>query len=76
MKNITLKEIRIKKKMTRKELAELSRISEAYLSMIENGKRTPTIEVINNIANALNCKPNIIFLSLNFTKGKMNQEAK
>lgn len=70
MQSITLKEIRTKKKMSRKKLAELSNISEAYLSMIENGKRTPTVEVINNIANALGCKPNIIFLSLNFTKSK------
>lgn len=70
MKAITLKEIRTKKRMSRKELAELSHISEAYLSMIENGKRMPTVEVINNIANALNCKPVIIFLSLNFTKSK------
>ncbi len=72
MRNTTLKEIREKKKMTRKEVAKLSHISEAYLSMIENGKRTPTIEVINNVANALNCKPNIIFLSLNFTESKTN----
>lgn len=71
MKNLTLKEIRTKKKMTRKKLAELSNISEAYLSMIENGKRTPTVEVINDIASALNCKPNIIFLSLNLTKSKI-----
>lgn len=76
MKNKTLKEIRIKRKMSRKKLAELSSISIAYLSMIENGKRIPTVEVINNIANALNCKPNIIFLSLNFTKSKTKQEAK
>ncbi len=71
MKNLTLKEIRIKKKMSRKKLAELSNISEAYVSMIENGKRTPTVEVINNIANALNCRPNIIFLSLNLTNSKI-----
>lgn len=70
MKNISLKEIRTRKKMSRKKVAELSKISEAYLSMIENGKRTPTVEVINNIANALNCKPNIIFLSLDLTNGK------
>lgn len=73
MKNITLKEIRIKKKMSRKELAKLSNISEAYLSMIENGKRVPTVEVINNIANSLNYKPNVIFLSLNLTESKMKE---
>lgn len=71
MQNLTLREIRTKKKISRKQLAEQSKISEAYLSMIENGKRTPTVEVINNIANALNCKPNIIFLSLNLTNSKI-----
>lgn len=73
MKQTSLKEIRIKKRMTRKELATRSKISEAYLSMIENKKRIPTVEVINNIANALNCKPNIIFLSLNLTESKMEK---
>ena len=67
---MTLKEIRIKKKMTRKNLAEQSNISEAYLSMLENGKRKPTIEVINNIAKALKCKPDIIFLTFNSTESK------
>ena len=69
----TLKDIRTKKKISRKELAKLARISEAYLSMIENGKRTPTVEVINNIADALNCKPNMIFLSLNLTNSKKDR---
>jgi len=73
MEIITLKEIRIRKKMSRKNLAKLSNVSEAYLSMIENGKRVPTIKIINNIANALGCTPNKIFLSLNFTKSEIKE---
>ena len=68
MKQLTIKELRKKKKLTRKELAKLSKISEAYLSMLENNKRTPTIAVINDLANALECKPENIFLSFNSTK--------
>ena len=71
MKQMTLKDIRIKKKITRRELAKRSGISEAYLSMIENNRRMPTVEVINNIANALNCRPDVIFLSLNLTESKI-----
>lgn len=72
MEELTLTEIRVKKKMTRKKLAELSKISEAYLSMLENGKRKPTIKVINDLANALNCKADIIFLAFNLTKSEIS----
>ena len=71
---MSLKEIRIKKKISRKKLAEQSNISEAYLSMLENGKRKPTIEVINNIAKALKCKPDVIFLAFNSTESKIQTQ--
>ena len=75
MKQLTIKELRKKKKLTRKQLAKLAKISEAYLSMLENNKRTPTIAVINDLANALNCKPENIFLTFNSTNSeKTNKE--
>ena len=71
---MSLKEIRIKKKISIKKLGWQSNISEAYLSMLENGKRKPTIEVINNIAKALKCKPDVIFLAFNSTESKIQTQ--
>jgi len=39
--------------LTQQKLADVTGISKAYLSQIENGKRTGSIEVTANIANAL-----------------------
>lgn len=50
-----IKKIRIEKGLTSKQLAELTNLTPAYLSMLENGKRTnPSTEIIQSIANALN----------------------
>lgn len=76
MNVLTLEDLRKQRKMTRKQLAKLSDISEAYLSMLENKKRMPTIETINNLAKALNCKPEVIFLSFNLTYSKNNESKK
>lgn len=42
MKEYTFKELRIKNKLTQKEVAEKSGFSKDYISMIERGERTPS----------------------------------
>ena len=53
---INLREIRKQKGLTQKELAKLSGVSVAYISMLELQKRSPTIFVLANIARALDVK--------------------
>ncbi len=56
-----LKELRIKKKIKIKEMAQLLNISEPFYSQIENKKRTLTYKLAKQIANILNVKPDDLF---------------
>lgn len=49
-----LKEKRIDKKMTHDEVAKASGIERAYYTMIEQGKRRPSVQVAKAIAITLN----------------------
>ena len=53
---INLREIRKQKGLTQKELAKMSSVSVAYISMLELQKRSPTIFVLVNLARALGVK--------------------
>ena len=53
---INLREIRKQKGLTQKELAKLSGVSVAYISMLELQKRLPTIFILVNLAKVLNVK--------------------
>lgn len=53
---INLREIRKQKGLTQKELARLSGVSVAYISMLELQKRSPTIFILVNLAKVLNVK--------------------
>lgn len=48
-----LKEIRIRKNLTMREVSEASEISESFYSMIENGERRPSVETAKKIAAVL-----------------------
>lgn len=52
-----IKSLRKSKKMTLKELAEATNLSIGMLSLIENGKSSPSIESLNSISKALNTDP-------------------
>lgn len=57
-----IKKIRIEKGLTSKQLAELTNLTPAYLSMLENGKRTnPSTEILHSIANALQVPTSTFF---------------
>ena len=51
---MNLKELRIKKGLTQKELSELTTIDCATLSLYENGKRQPSLHKTILLASALN----------------------
>lgn len=48
-------EIRKRKKITQNELALLSGISQSFISDLEKGKKTPTIDTLNKLAKGLDC---------------------
>lgn len=48
-----IKESRIKKNLSQKELADITGISQTYISKIEENKRQPTLSKVIKLANAL-----------------------
>ncbi|WP_108669515.1 helix-turn-helix domain-containing protein [Peribacillus acanthi] len=50
-----LKIIRIKKGISQKRLAELVDADYSYINMIENGRKVPSLALLERIANALDC---------------------
>jgi transcriptional regulator with XRE-family HTH domain len=58
----TVRAIRAQRKLSLSQLAERADISTAYLSMIEQGARTPTPEVVNRIAEGLEIDPDRVML--------------
>jgi transcriptional regulator with XRE-family HTH domain len=48
-----IKAVRERQGMSQEKLAELAEIDRTYVSMIERGKRHPTLEVASRIAEAL-----------------------
>lgn len=71
---MTLKEWRIKKKLTRKELAKLTDTTETYIFMIETGKRNPSDTMKYKLAEVFNTKIANIFLAIQETKCYTNQK--
>lgn len=46
--------LRTKNNLSQEELAERSDLHRTYISLVERGKRIPTIDAIERIANAMN----------------------
>lgn len=49
-----VRKFREKAKLTQDTLCDKADISQYYLSQIENGRRKPTLDILNKIATALN----------------------
>jgi len=62
-----LKDLREDVKLTQKEAAEKLDVSKDYLYMIENNKRTPSIKLMNKMAEVYNVEVTCIFLIVNRT---------
>lgn len=58
---IWLKELRENLGLTHEEVANKSKIQRAYYTMIENGSRTPSVEVAKRIGKTLNFNWTIFF---------------
>ena len=53
----SLKKIRTSKNLTQPQLARISGISQSYISEIESFKKSPTLDMIEKLANALQVSP-------------------
>ena len=63
---ITIRELRKRKNLSQEELSGLTNISQTYISQIESGKKTPTLDVLQTIGEKIGVPFQIIsFLSLN-----------
>ncbi|MED0680647.1 helix-turn-helix transcriptional regulator [Aneurinibacillus thermoaerophilus] len=58
---VWLKEIRESKELSHDEAAELSGISRSYYTHIENGTKTPSVNVAKKIAKALKFRWTLFF---------------
>lgn len=58
---LNIKEKRKKKELTQEKLADMTGLSRNYISDIENGRYTPSVESISKIAHCLDL--NLNFLS-------------
>jgi XRE family transcriptional regulator, regulator of sulfur utilization len=58
----TLKNYRLKKKLTLEKLSEITGLSISYLSYIESNGRKPNLEVLSKIANGLQIPVELILL--------------
>ena len=57
MIKLKLYKICINKRMSQSKLSRLTGISQSYISKIESGTQTPTLEIINKIAKTLDVCP-------------------
>jgi len=57
-----IKTLRTKRRVTQKDLAERSGVSQGFLSLIEKGEREPDFELIEKIAGALKIPPQLVLL--------------
>lgn len=51
------------KKLSQKQLAAILDLSQSALSNLENGKRSPSLETIENLAKALDINPAALLMS-------------
>ena len=52
-----IKEIRTNRSISQEKLSKITGLDRTFISLIETGKRNPTLTTIVKIANALNIKP-------------------
>ena len=61
-----IRALRKEKGLNQKKFSELCKISQTYLSQIENNKKTPNLSVIEHMGNVIGIPiPVILFLAIN-----------
>lgn len=70
MNKNNLKELRLKEKLTQSKIAETLGITQRAYQNYERGRRTPSLEIAQKLANAFKCSIEDIF----FTKSSCNTQ--
>lgn len=52
-----VRHFRLKKRLTQEEFAEISGLSQQYISSLENGRRNPTVVTVFELSQALGVNP-------------------
>ena len=55
-----IRECRLSKKMRQEDLAEKTNLSVTYIGMIERGEKTPSLETLINILNAIGVSADMV----------------
>lgn len=80
MFRLRIKEYRLSKNITQKELADKCNLSQSYISMLEKGdfrEKSPTLMVIESIADSLGvCVKDILILECDLCKNYINKKCK
>lgn len=72
---LLVREYRNRKKLTQKQLAELSGVSKSYIGDIECGRKIPRLETLERIANALRVNmSNLIKGDMDFSETESTPE--
>lgn len=70
-----IKELRLRQKKTQTYFADMLYISPSYLALIENGKRTVTIDVLAQIANVCNVTTDYLLFGTPVQQADLNKKA-
>ena len=70
-----LAELRTDAKLNHEDIARLAGISRSHYTLIENGQRTPSLDVALRIAAAVGCNVEDIFLALGDAQGHKEASA-
>lgn len=80
MFRLKIKEHRLAKNITQKELANKCNLSQSYISMLEKGnfrEKSPTLEVVENLSNGLGvCVKDVLIFECDFCKNYINKKCK
>lgn len=69
-----IKKLRLKQKKTQTYFADMLYISPSYLALIENGKRTATIDVLAQIANVCNVSTDYLLFGTPVSQTDLNKK--
>ena len=74
----TLKDLRTKRKISQLELSKLADLNRTYLSLLERGRRSPSLNTINKIASVFEINPsdlmNLVEKNSDETEGRNSRE--
>jgi len=56
-----IREVRSTLNISQEQLAIMADVSRTHMGRIERGDKSPTVDTVEKIANALNCPPSILF---------------